>query len=917
MGAAFHRRQLTSRRLAQVVSFVLAFGVAICAGPTVRAMGAGQRAANSTASVSTPGCNSQFHLVAAGPGSGTVNSMAVVSATDIWAVGTASTSSGNGGPHVEHWDGSTWSSVVFGSSAFLTSVTAVKGDSTSVWAVGSFAGATAMAAHWTGSGWSVITLGVGELFAVTAVSANNIWAVGTTGGPSPLALIEHYDGTTWSSVSGTNLPSSLGSLSAASASDIWAVGGSSGRLRTGSTIAHFDGVAWSGVASSLASDSLTSVTDYSSTSAWAVGGRSLYPGVGSQALIEHWDGKSWLVVPSPPVMGALTAITAQSPTNAWAAGYTSEPQSSNTKTLVEHWDGSNWNLVPSPNADIGPAYFDHSNYLWSVVATSATNVMVGGGYGSFDEQALIENFCVPAPAVLGITPLSGNETGGIQVTISGSDFTYASSVCFGPTAATSFTIVSDFQIVATAPPGTAGAVDITVTNATGTSGTSSADVFVYVPPAVSWQQYRLDVSDGVTWQPIDPNVLVVGFTPQADSNAIIGGNADLWTTAAGVNQDLGIVVSGGAYGSGKLMAWKESGGAGTFSPNAAFVESVVPMKAGIPYTASLVWKANHATAATIFVGAGATAPFSPTRLTLQLVGASDVNLQTVVSTQQYILTGSDGTSWTAMDSGALTIPFTPSVGGSAVLEANVDLWTQSLGLNQDVGISVSGGFLTDQLVAWKESGGVGATFSPNAAYAQGSVWLMPATPYTITLKWKANHAGSGTIRAGAGVGPQFSPTRLTLHFIPGTGNQADISKIQAISTVDQLVRPGTSGTDWTAMPMPLQLFITPASNALYILSGNADLWTNAAGVNQDMAITIRGGAYGSGVVIAWKESGGFAGTFSPNAAFVQTVVPLTAGIQYVVRLAWKPNKASTGNIYAGAGSAYPFSPTWLVAQVTN
>jgi hypothetical protein len=51
------------------------------------------------------------------------------------------------------------------------------------------------------------------------------------------------------------------------------------------------------------------------------------------------------------------------------------------------------------------------------------------------------------------------------------------------------------------------------------------------------------------------------------------------------------------------------------------------------------------------------------------------------------------------------------------------------------------------------------------------------------------------------------------------------------------------------------------------LSGNVDLWTANAGVNQDVGLMVSGVAYGTGgQVVVWKESGGFAGTFSSKAA---------------------------------------------------
>ena len=81
-------------------------------------------------------------------------------------------------------------------------------------------------------------------------------------------------------------------------------------------------------------------------------------------------------------------------------------------------------------------------------------------------------------------------------------------------------------------------------------------------------------------------------------------------------------------------------------------------------------------------------------------------------------------------------------------------------------------------------------------------------------------------------------------------------------------------------------------------------------------VFISGGAYGTGTLVAWKESGGFAGTFSPNAAYVQTVIPLAAASTYTITLKWKANKATTGTIYAAAGSTGNFSPTRVTAQQT-
>ena len=79
---------------------------------------------------------------------------------------------------------------------------------------------------------------------------------------------------------------------------------------------------------------------------------------------------------------------------------------------------------------------------------------------------------------------------------------------------------------------------------------------------------------------------------------------------------------------------------------------------------------------------------------------------------------------------------------------------------------------------------------------------------------------------------------------------------------------------------------------------------------------MAGGSYQTGRLVAWKESGGFAGTYSPNAAFVQTVIPLAgASGPYTISLQWKANHATDGTIFAAAGTGPLYSPTRLTAEM--
>jgi hypothetical protein len=126
----------------------------------------------------------------------------VLSPTDVWAVGNATTC---------HYDGTTWREVPspqprieFDEIAYpLEDVSGV--GPKDVWAVGARVIDRpkqviwqALAEHWDGSEWTLTTFIPGtQMRGVEAVATNDVWAVGTNAfGP----LIAHWDGSEWSTV---------------------------------------------------------------------------------------------------------------------------------------------------------------------------------------------------------------------------------------------------------------------------------------------------------------------------------------------------------------------------------------------------------------------------------------------------------------------------------------------------------------------------------------------------------------------------------------------------------------------------------------------------------------------------------------------------------------------------------------------
>ena len=163
-----------------------------------------------------------------------LSSVAVVSPNDVWAVGISYDYSVYR-TMVMHWNGTNWrffASPSPGSSAnFLYSVDAV--SATDIWAVGDMVALNVpvktLVLHFNGSKWSVVPSpnvpgpnpGSSEnrLTGVAAVSANDVWAVGSG---SNGALTMHWDGTAWTDVWPDTPTGTLNSLAMQSHDDGWA-----------------------------------------------------------------------------------------------------------------------------------------------------------------------------------------------------------------------------------------------------------------------------------------------------------------------------------------------------------------------------------------------------------------------------------------------------------------------------------------------------------------------------------------------------------------------------------------------------------------------------------------------------------------------------------------------------------------------
>jgi hypothetical protein len=93
---------------------------------------------------------------------------------------------------------------------------------------------------------------------------------------------------------------------------------------------------------------------------------------------------------------------------------------------------------------------------------------------------------IAPPAVSSVRPAAGSTAGGSMVTITGARFTGVTGVLFGGRRGTNLHVASSTTLTVTAPPASAGTVDVRVITPYGTSAVVAGDHFAYLnPPTVS------------------------------------------------------------------------------------------------------------------------------------------------------------------------------------------------------------------------------------------------------------------------------------------------------------------------------------------------------------------------------------------------------------------------------------------------
>jgi len=151
--------------------------------------------------------------------------------------------------------------------------------------------------------------------------------------------------------------------------------------------------------------------------------------------------------------------------NAWydSSGYENGDECAYVYGTLSGSAGTHYNQVINGNVYLTQTEFSNHDY-----ATTS------GG--------CLQKLPAVLPSLTSVTPHAGSTAGGTHVTVTGHGFTGATSVKFGATSATSFTVVGDKKITAVAPAHPAGVVHIVVTNPDGKNPTGTSDRFTYRAP---------------------------------------------------------------------------------------------------------------------------------------------------------------------------------------------------------------------------------------------------------------------------------------------------------------------------------------------------------------------------------------------------------------------------------------------------
>jgi len=260
---------------------------------------------------------------------------------------------------------------------------------------------------------------------------------------------------------------------------------------TGTNLTGTTAVNFGGTAGSITANTVTSIT--ATSPAGSAGAVDITVTTAGGTSATSASDQFTYVVPPTATTSAATSI------NSAGATLRGSVNANNSSTAVTFEYGLTTSYGTTVTATQSPVTGASASAVSYAVSGLNPNTIyhfrVNGVNSAVTTNGLDQTFTtLVAPTITGISPTSGSTAGGTSVTITGTYFTGVTAVKFGSTNASSFTVNSTNSITATSPAGSAGAVDITVTTAGGTSATSASDQFTYVAPPTATTSAATSIS---------------------------------------------------------------------------------------------------------------------------------------------------------------------------------------------------------------------------------------------------------------------------------------------------------------------------------------------------------------------------------------------------------------------------------------
>ena len=556
-----------------------------------------------------------------------------------------------------------------------------------------------------------------------------------------------WTGTTWEQLSPTASPTGRYGASLAfdgSSGQMVLFGGRTGAVTYGSDTWTFSGSNWTQL-----TPAASPPQRYEAAFAYdtATSQMVLFGGNGGSALGDTWlwTGTNW-TSPGPstsptPRYGETLAYSPAIDELVLLGGQTTGGY--DNSTWVWNSAGTNWAQLASstsPSVRTTPAMaFDQSS----------GQMVVFGGYNG--TSYLGDTWQWSATGVTGVSPSSGPLAGTTSVTITGMGFngvTGTAGVMFGATDATSYHVNNSSSITAVAPAGAAGADNITVTNAAGTSLALAADLFTYqAAPTVTVVSPAAGVVAGGT-------AVTITGTNFAGATAVDFGTEAAFPSYTVVNPTT-ITAFSPAELAGVSVDVTVTTPTGTSTTSAAdtFTYNPVPVITGLSPSAGSIAGGTPQTPVTI-TGTGFTGAAAP------MFGA--------VQATNYTVNGSTSISVVAPAQAAGVVAVSVTVPGGTSASSPADLFTYETGptvslVNPITSLLAGGGTVTITGTNFTGTPATGAVmFGTTAAIYQ----VNSATSITATVPAEAGGTVNVTVTTPAGTSTSSAANQFSYYSVP-------------------------------------------------------------------------------------------------------------------------------------------------------